>query len=81
MKDPFGVRTRHDIGVKTLLWGSDFAHAAGDWPDSRKIIDETFSGVPEDERYDMLAGNAARFFHLKDTVPTTEEIGSAGAAA
>ena len=58
MKDPLGVRLRHDIGVKALLWGSDFAHATGDWPESRRVIDETFAGVPPDERYAMLAGNA-----------------------
>ena len=81
MKDPFGVRTRHDIGVNSLMWGSDFAHAAGDWPHSRKLIDETFAGVPENERYDMLVGNAMKFFRLKDSVPTTEEIVSAATAA
>ena len=69
MKDPVGVRMRHDVGVKALFWGSDFAHATGDWPESRSMIDETFAGVPADERYAMLAGNAIRFFRLKDTVP------------
>ena len=74
MKDPHGVRLRHDIGVKTLLWGSDFAHATGDWPHSHKVIDETFAGVPEAERYAMLAGNALEFFHLKDSVPEVQDI-------
>lgn len=64
MKDPFGVRLRHDIGVNQLLWGSDFAHASGDWPHSMEVVDETFVGVPDDERYRMLAGNAIDFFHL-----------------
>lgn len=66
MDDPFGVRLRHDIGVKALLWGSDFAHATGDWPHSRDVIEQTFVGVPADERYLMLAGNAVEFFQLDD---------------
>jgi predicted TIM-barrel fold metal-dependent hydrolase len=52
--------------VNQLIWGSDFAHASGDWPHSRRIIDETFVGVSDDERYRMLAGNAVDFFHLEE---------------
>jgi predicted TIM-barrel fold metal-dependent hydrolase len=77
MKDPIGVRMRHDVGVKALLWGSDFAHATGDWPESRSMIDETFAGVPADERYAMLAGNAIRYFKLKDTVPELSDVSRA----
>ncbi|MGH7828721.1 MAG: amidohydrolase family protein [Candidatus Binatia bacterium] len=69
------------MGVKTLLWGSDFAHATGDWPHSRKVIEETFVGVPQDERYAMLAGNAIEFFGLKDEVPDVQDIKPATAAA
>lgn len=68
LRDPVGVRLRHDIGVDKLMWASDFPHAQGDWPNSRRVIDETFVGVPEDERYRMLAGNAIDFFHL-DALP------------
>jgi predicted TIM-barrel fold metal-dependent hydrolase len=64
MKDAYAVSVRHEIGVDSLVWGSDFAHATGDWPESLKMINETFVGVPDDERYKMLAGNAIDFFHL-----------------
>ena len=77
MKDPLGVRLRHDVGVTALMWGSDFAHATGDWPESRRVIDETFVGVPADERYAMLAGNAIKFFHLKDSVPDLSDLSRA----
>ena len=77
MKDPLGVRLRYDVGVTALMWGSDFAHATGDWPESRRVIDETFAGVPADERYAMLAGNAIKFFHLKDTVPDLSDLSRA----
>jgi Amidohydrolase len=77
MKDSLGVRLRHDVGVKALIWGSDFAHATGDWPESRRTIDETFVAVPDDERYAMLAGNAIEFFQLKDTVPDVNDLAQA----
>ncbi len=64
LRDPVGVQLRHQIGVDNLIWGTDFPHQQGDWPHSRGVIEESFAGVPEDERYAMLAGNAIEFFHL-----------------
>lgn len=46
------------------MWENDFPDNAGDWRHSAEVIQETFQGVPDDERYLMLAGNAVRFFHL-----------------
>lgn len=65
LRDPFGVEMRHRVGVDRIIWGNDFPHSAGDWPNSRRVIEEIFKGVPEDERYRMLAGNAVEFFHLE----------------
>ncbi|HZT06185.1 MAG TPA: amidohydrolase family protein [Chloroflexota bacterium] len=64
MRDPVAVQRRHEIGVEKLIWGNDFAHAQGDWPESREVIDEMMVGVPPDERERMLAGNVVDFFHL-----------------
>ena len=65
VKDVFGVRNRHEIGVDHVMWGGDFPHAVGDWPNSKLVLEEMFENVSEDERYQMLAGNAAEFFHLE----------------
>jgi len=66
MKDPFGVRQRHEIGVDKVMWETDFPHTGTDWPHSQDTIEMNFAGVPEDERYKMLAGNAVKFFHLDE---------------
>ena len=68
MRDPWAVKCRHEIGVEILIWGSDFAHATGDWPNSQKIIGETFAGVDAEERHKMVMGNVVRFFKLDDAV-------------
>jgi predicted TIM-barrel fold metal-dependent hydrolase len=65
LRDPVGVQMRHLIGVDKLIWGTDFPHQQGDWPHSRGVIDEIFAGVPEEEKYAMLVGNAVEFFHLE----------------
>ncbi len=59
-----GIQGRDAIGSDRILFATDFPHAAGDWPNNQPFIDEMFAGVPEDEKYAMLAGNAVKFFHL-----------------
>lgn len=66
MNDRYGVQHRDPRTVDRIMWSSDFPHSATDWPNSRETIDEIMEGVPEEERYQMLAGNAIRFFHLND---------------
>jgi predicted TIM-barrel fold metal-dependent hydrolase len=62
--DRVGVELRHKINVDHLIWGSDFPHQESDWPESRKIIEKNFAGIPETETYKMICGNAVDFFHL-----------------
>ena len=58
--DRFGVKVRHDIGVDRIQWSTDFPHVQCDWPNSRKIIDEQFADVPDDERRRIVRDNAVR---------------------
>ena len=62
--DRVGLRMRYDVGVDKIMWGNDFPHSAGDWPNSKRVIADIFSGVPEDEKQKMLVDNAVNFFHL-----------------
>ncbi len=40
---------------ENIMFSTDFPHAAGDWPNTAKVIDDMFAGVPEDEKHVMLA--------------------------
>jgi predicted TIM-barrel fold metal-dependent hydrolase len=64
--DPPGVAGRQAIGTEHILFATDFPHAAGDWPNSDKVIADMFGDVPEDEKQLLMAGNAVRYFHLDD---------------
>jgi predicted TIM-barrel fold metal-dependent hydrolase len=64
LKDYTGVELRHKIGVDHIMWSADFPHGAGDWPHSMDLVNDMFAGVPDDERYAMLAGNAVDYFRL-----------------
>jgi predicted TIM-barrel fold metal-dependent hydrolase len=65
--DRVGVELRHKINVDRLIWGSDFPHQESDWPESLKIIDKNFGGVPEHEKRKMVCRNAVEFFHLESS--------------
>jgi hypothetical protein len=46
------------------MWSTDFPHVVTRWPQSLKMLESQMQGVPEDERFKMVAGNAIRFFRL-----------------
>ena len=75
--DPVGVNTRQAVGVDRVMWGSDLAHAASAWPHSLESIEKGFAGVPEEERYLMLAGNAVKVFHLNESLGLGKHSGAA----
>ena len=62
--DRIGLRLRYDIGVDRIMWGNDFPHSAGDWPNSRRVIEDMFSGVPDGEKNKILVSNVVDYFHL-----------------
>ena len=68
---------RHEIGLENLLWGTDYPHPEGTWPETRERMVETFHDLPEDELARMLGGNAADLFGFdtEKLAPLVERIG------
>jgi predicted TIM-barrel fold metal-dependent hydrolase len=62
--DPIGAKLVDDIGVETLMWGSDYPHGDGVWPDSDKYIKEQFGHLPADVVHKITCENAAKFYGL-----------------
>jgi predicted TIM-barrel fold metal-dependent hydrolase len=60
--DRVGVVMREFIGVKSLMWGSDFPHSDSTWPNSLAVIERDFEGVPEQERRMMTSSNVAALY-------------------
>ena len=52
------------IGTENQVWSSDYPHSDTTWPNSQRIIEEQFQGVPADVKHAMLAGNAAGLYAL-----------------
>jgi predicted TIM-barrel fold metal-dependent hydrolase len=60
------VMSRSVTGHEALMWGSDYPHAEGTFPHSRDVVAKLFDGIEisEQEKADILGGNAARLFRL-----------------
>ncbi len=58
------VESRVEIGLESMMWGSDYPHPEGTWPTTEKILDEVFTGFPADDVAAILGGNAVRFYEL-----------------
>lgn len=65
MNDPMALALRHITGTDALLWGNDYPHNEGTWPNSRRVLDELFMGVPAAERAAIVGGNTAKLFGLE----------------
>lgn len=61
-------------GARNVMWGSDYPHAEGTFPVSRRIVDDLFEGlsISETTRHDILGLNAARLFRIDPVVATSE---------
>ncbi len=66
IRDDNGIRNRHEVGVRNMMWSTDYPHHGNDWPYSRKVIAETMASLPQSERDLIVAGNALRIFGLED---------------
>ena len=68
---------RYEIGIDNLLWGSDYPHPEGTWPNTKQQMVDTFKGLPEKETERMLGLNAAELFgfDLAKLAPIVERVG------
>jgi predicted TIM-barrel fold metal-dependent hydrolase len=64
LDDAVGVETRHFAGAGNIMWSSDYPHSETTWPESRAVIEKNFKGVPEADKYRMLAGIAKELYQL-----------------
>jgi predicted TIM-barrel fold metal-dependent hydrolase len=62
--DRIGPKLIDEIGLETLMWGSDYPHPDGVWPESKKYIEDQFSHLPAEVTYKMTCENAGKFYGL-----------------
>jgi predicted TIM-barrel fold metal-dependent hydrolase len=60
--DEAGLLLADRIGAHTLMWGNDFPHGDGVWPDSIAVIEKQFAEVPEATRRAVTYENAKALY-------------------
>jgi predicted TIM-barrel fold metal-dependent hydrolase len=49
-------------GVPSIVWGSDYPHLEGTWPNTKRILDDIFDGVDDATRAAITGGTLAELF-------------------
>ena len=60
--DQIGLRLLDILGEDNIMWGSDFPHPDGLWPDSQAFIEKEPGHLPEATRHKIVCANAARLY-------------------
>jgi uncharacterized protein len=64
--DEVGVRLLDYLGEDNVMWGSDFPHPDGIWPDSKQFIDREMASLDAGIRHKIVCDNAARLYNFVD---------------
>src|SRR6516225_2785962 len=62
--DPIGVKLLEELGEDNIMWGSDFPHPDGVWPDSQEYIQRELGHLPEATRRKIVCDNAAKLYRF-----------------
>jgi predicted TIM-barrel fold metal-dependent hydrolase len=62
--DRIGAKLIDDMGAESLMWGSDYPHGDGVWPNSDQYIKEQFAEVSPEVTKMITCTNAGKFYGL-----------------
>ncbi|HJU28747.1 MAG TPA: amidohydrolase family protein [Candidatus Binataceae bacterium] len=62
--DPLGPATWQFFGERNYMWASDFPHADSTFPNSLKVIDGNFAGVPAEITRRIVFDNANELYQM-----------------
>ncbi len=64
MRDRTAIVNRGIIGRENLMWGADFPHFDGAWPNSGAVLERQFEGVPVQDQVSIGRNNVIKFYNL-----------------
>jgi predicted TIM-barrel fold metal-dependent hydrolase len=65
--DKIGTRLLDVLGEENVMWGSDFPHPDGVWPDSQEFIEAELGHLPAAVRHKVVCANAAELYGFGST--------------
>lgn len=75
--DEGSMAVRHQIGIDSVMWGSDYPHPEGSWPRTKEKLLTYMKGTPEEELNKMFSINAVECYSLDVNIlnPIAERVG------
>ena len=64
MRDRTAIVNREIIGRENLMWGADYPHFDGAWPDSAGRLERQLDGVPVEDQIAIGRNNVIKFYDL-----------------
>jgi predicted TIM-barrel fold metal-dependent hydrolase len=64
MRDRTAIVNRGIIGRENLMWGADFPHFDGAWPNSAAVLEGQFEGVSAQDQLLIGRNNVIKFYNL-----------------
>jgi predicted TIM-barrel fold metal-dependent hydrolase len=61
-QDAVGIKLIEELGEDNIMWGSDFPHPDGVWPDSQTFIEKQLGHLPPAMRRKIVRDNAAKLY-------------------
>jgi uncharacterized protein len=62
--DPVGVKLLEELGENNIMWGSDFPHPDGIYPDSQEYIEKELGHLPPETKKKIICDNAAKLYRF-----------------
>jgi hypothetical protein len=62
--DEISVLLLDKLGVECGMWGNDFPHPDGVWPDSLEFIEKQFGHLVPEVKHKIICQNAVDFYGL-----------------
>ncbi len=62
VRDQYGVQNCDAVGVRNMMWSSDYPHHINDWPNSRYLIDSMAQGIDESKKRRIFCENAGELY-------------------
>jgi len=72
IRDPKAIAMRDHVPFDRLMFGTDFPHSVGTFPNSKQFLDDAFEGVDAKYSRKMLLENPAKYYGLDLNKDITE---------
>ena len=59
-----GIELLKHLGEDNVMWGSDFPHPDGIWPDSQEFLTDELNHIPAETRRKIVRDNAMKLYRL-----------------